>query len=53
MIDVEIRSLPDYLEQVFVNKQEGFYHEVAGSRAMLRGQANYGGAVSRCTQDSI
>ena len=41
MIDVEIRSLPDYLEQVFVNKQEGFYHEVADLIVMFRGQANY------------
>lgn len=40
MTDIEIRSLPNYLEQVFDNKKKEFYHEVADLRVMFRGQAN-------------
>lgn len=40
MIDIEINSLPDYLEKVFSNKLEEFHHEVADLKTMYRGQGN-------------
>lgn len=42
MRDIVVKSLPDYLEQVFNNRTVGFYHEVADLRVMYRGQANLG-----------
>lgn len=42
MRDIVIKSLPNYLEQVFNNRTVGFYHEVADLRVMYRGQANLG-----------
>ncbi|MDM8323582.1 FRG domain-containing protein [Bifidobacterium pullorum] len=40
MTDITIQSVPDFLERVFTNKEEGFYHGVADLRVMFRGQAN-------------
>lgn len=42
MRDIVVKSLPDYLEQIFNNRTVGFYHEVADLRVMYRGQANLG-----------
>lgn len=42
MRDIVVKSLPDYLEQVFNNRTVGFYHEVADLRVMYRGQVNLG-----------
>lgn len=42
MTDIVVKSLPDYLEQVFSNKAIEFYHDVADLRIMYRGQSNIG-----------
>lgn len=40
MADIEITSLPEYLEKVFSNKGEEFHHEVADLKTMYRGQGS-------------
>lgn len=42
MTDIVVKSLPDFLEQVFSNKAIEFYHDVADLRIMYRGQSNIG-----------
>lgn len=37
---ITIRSVSDYLEKIFLNKQDNFYHQIADMQTMYRGQLN-------------